>query len=313
MTSKPFKFRRGVRQGCILSPILFNIYGEYIMRRTCENWEGGITVGGVKITNLRYADDTTLLAANESEMVALLDRMERISEEMGLSVNRSKTKVMVVDRSGKLELTGALDLETVDNFVYLGSIISNDGSCEKEVRRRIGMAKSAMAQLDKVWKDRNISVKTKTKLVRTLVFSIFSYGAETWSLKAADRKRIDAFEMWCWRKMLRIPWTAFRTNVSILKELKISSRLSSECLRRILKYFGHIARKDGGNLERLIVTGKVDGKRPRGRSPIRWSDQIRAALNSTMYDALHNAEDRNRWRNTIRAKVMKQGGHDPQH
>lgn len=113
------------------------------MRRTCENWEGGITVGGMKITNLRYADDTTLFAASESEMVALLDRMEQISEEMGLSINRSKTKVMVVDRSGTLELTGALNLEVVDNFIYLGSSVANDGSCEKEVRRRIGMAKSA--------------------------------------------------------------------------------------------------------------------------------------------------------------------------
>ncbi|XP_062527082.1 uncharacterized protein LOC134199679 [Bombyx mori] len=135
------------------------------MRWTCENWDGGITVGGVKITNLRYADDTTLLAANESEMVALLDRMERISKEMGLSINKSKTKVMVVDRSGKLELTGALDLEIVDNFNYLGSNISNNGSCEREVRRRIGMAKSAMTQLGKIWRDRNISVKTKTKLI----------------------------------------------------------------------------------------------------------------------------------------------------
>ncbi|XP_037876471.1 uncharacterized protein LOC119630619 [Bombyx mori] len=175
------------------------------MRRTCENWEGGITVGDVKITNMRYADDTTLLAANESEMVALLDRMERISKKMGLSINKSKTKVMVVDRSGKLEPTSALDLEIVDNFNYLGSNISNNGSCEKEVRRRIGMTKSAMTQLGKIWRDRSISVKTKTKLVRTLVFSIFSYGAETWSLKSADRRRIDAFEMWCWRKMLRIP------------------------------------------------------------------------------------------------------------
>ncbi|KAA5661874.1 hypothetical protein F3G64_34070 [Pseudomonas aeruginosa] len=174
------------------------------------------------------------------------------------------------------------------------------------------MAKSAMTQLGKIRRDRNISVKVKTKLVRTLVFSIFSYGAETWSLKSADRRRIDAFEMWCWRKMLRIPWTAFRTNVSILQELKISSRLSSECLRRILEYFGHIARKDGSNLERLIVTGKVDGKRPRGRSPIRWSDQIRTALDSTFHNALHIARDKNKWRKIVRAKVIKKGGHDPQ-
>ncbi|PZC71172.1 hypothetical protein B5X24_HaOG213942 [Helicoverpa armigera] len=106
---------------------------------------------------------------------------------------------------------------------------------------------------------------------------------------------------------------AFRTNVSILRELKISSRLSTECLRKVLQYFGHIARKDGGNLERLIVTGKVDGKRPRGRSPIRWSDQIRFALDSTVHSALHTARDRNKWKNIIRSKVMTQGGHDPQH
>ncbi len=282
------------------------------MRRTCENWEGGIAVGGVKLTNLRYADDTTLLAANESEMVALLGRMEQISEEMGLCINRSKTKLMVVDRSGRLELTGALDLEVVDNFIYLGSNISNNGSCEREVRRRIGMAKGAMTQLGKIWHDRNISTRTKTRLVRTLVFSIFCYGAETWSLRAADRKRIDAFEMWCWRRMLRIPWTAFRTNVSILRELKISSRLSSVCLRRVLEYFGHIARKEGNNLERLIVTGKMEGKRPRGRSPIRWSDQIRTTLDSTIHGALHTARDRIGWRKIVREKVIPKGGHDPQ-
>ncbi|XP_037870362.1 uncharacterized protein LOC119629247 [Bombyx mori] len=103
-------------------------------------------------------------------MVALLDLMERISKEMGLFINRSKTKVMVVDRSGKLELTGALDLDIVDNFNYVGSNISNNGSCEKKVRRRISMAKSAMTQLGKIWRDHNIPVKTKQ--IRNLVFSV---------------------------------------------------------------------------------------------------------------------------------------------
>ena len=246
-TSDPFSFGKGVRQGCILSPILFNAYGEYIIRRTCEDWEGGVTIGGSKITNLRYADDTTLLAANETEMINLLTRMEEISLELGLKINHAKTKLMVVDRANKLQLTGALDLETVNDFVYLGSNISNTGSCEKEIRRRIGMAKSAMSQLQKIWKDRSISRKTKVKLVNSLVFSIFNYGVETWTLKKADRDRIDAFEMWCWRKMLQIPWFAFRTNESILRELNIKTRLSSLCLRRILEFFGHIARKEGHN------------------------------------------------------------------
>ena len=131
--------------------------------------------------------------------------MEEISLELGLKINHAKTKLMVVDRANKLQLTGALDLETVNDFVYLGSNISNTGSCEKEIRRRIGMAKSAMSQLQKIWKDRSISRKTKVKLVNSLVFSIFNYGVETWTLKKADRDRIDAFEMWCWRKMLQIP------------------------------------------------------------------------------------------------------------
>lgn len=138
--------------------------------------------------------------------------MEHISAELGLQINKSKTKLMVVDRTNKLVFTGALRLDFVDHFIYLGSSISNNGSCESEVRRRIGMAKSAMTQLRKIWADRNITRKTKIKLVQTLVFSIFSYGAETWTIKKADRDRIDAFEMWCWRRMLQIPWTAFRTN-----------------------------------------------------------------------------------------------------
>ena len=164
-TSDPFSFGKGVKQGCILSPILFNAYGEYIIRRTCEDWEGGVTIGGSKITNLRYADDTTLLASSETEMINLLTRMEEISLELGLKINHAKTKLMVVDRANKLQLTGALDLETVNDFVYLGSNISNTGSCEKEIRRRIGMAKSAMSQLQNIWKDRSISRKTKVKLV----------------------------------------------------------------------------------------------------------------------------------------------------
>ena len=244
-------------------------------------------------------------------MINLLTRMEEISLELGLRINHAKTKLMVVDRANKLQLTGALDLETVNDFVYLGSNISNTGSCEKEIRRRIGMAKSAMSQLQKIWKVRSISRKTKVKLVNSLVFSIFNYGVETWTLKKADRDRIDAFEMWCWRKMLQIPWFAFRTNESILRELNVKTRLSSLCLRRILEFFGHIARKEGHNLEQLMVTGKVDGRRPRGRSPIRWSDQIRTSLNTNLHEALHGAKDRHRWRDIVRTKILR-GNHDPQ-
>ncbi|CAG4924021.1 unnamed protein product [Colias eurytheme] len=124
--SKPFKFEKGVRQGCILSPILFNIYGEYIMRRVCEDWDGGVNIGGTKITNLRYADDTTLIANDKVEMASFLDKLESISNELGLTINKAKTKLMVVDRTNKMDATNTTNLDTVDSFVYLGSIITNN-------------------------------------------------------------------------------------------------------------------------------------------------------------------------------------------
>lgn len=153
------------------------------------------------------------------------------------------------------------------------------------------MAKRAMSQMDRVWADRNISRNTKKQLVTSPVFSIFLYGAETWTLKKADRQRTDAFEMWCWRKMLGIRWTEHRTNESILTELKIPMRLSTTCVRRSFEILD-IARKRGDNLEKLLVTGKVCGRRHRGRNPMRWSDQIRSTLNISVHVAIHTAEDR---------------------
>lgn len=282
------------------------------MRQTLENWEGGVRIGGVQITNLRYADDTTLLASSEAEMKELLDRLEAISLNMGLAINKSKTKLLVVDRFSSTQRTDLLaEYEAVNQFVYLGSVITDKGSCEPEIRRRIGMAKTAMTQLSKVWKDRNVSNRTKIHLVHSLVFPIALYGAETWTIKAADRNRVDAFEMWCWRRLLRIPWTAHRTNISVLHQLKMKNaqRLSATCLQRIMRYFGHVARRGVDNLERLMVTGKVEGKRPRGRSPKRWSDQISEQTSGPLSAALHQATDRNRWRLTV-DKLKR--SHDPQ-
>ncbi|XP_062525565.1 uncharacterized protein LOC119628825 [Bombyx mori] len=138
---------------------------QAIMRQTLENWEGGVRIGGVQITNLRYADDTTLLASSEAEMKELLDRLEAISLNMGLAINKSKTKLLVVDRFSSTQRTDLLaEYEAVDQFVYLGSVITDKGSCEPEIRRRIGMAKTAMTQLSKVWKDQ---LKVTKRLLTT--------------------------------------------------------------------------------------------------------------------------------------------------
>jgi hypothetical protein len=307
--------QKGVRQGCILSPILFNIYGEYIMRRALDGWDGGVKVGGRIISNLRYADDTTIIAKSEQEMVLILQRIEHESRQLGLEMNKSKTKIMVVDRHNQLEISNTLNgMEVVHKFVYLGSLLLDSGDCVEEIKRRIAMAKNAMTRLDKIWKDRGISRATKVRLVRALVFPIFSYGGETWTIKARERQRIDAFEMWCWRRLLRIPWTARRTNTSILIELSITDRLSSLCLKQVLRFFGHIARRGEESLEKLVVLGGVEGSRGRGRAPTRWTDRIRAATGTTVVGAVRMAMCRERWRTLIHDVVTAERvpGHDPQ-
>ncbi|CAH2266856.1 jg8917 [Pararge aegeria aegeria] len=136
--------------------------------------------------------------------------------------------------------------------------------------------------------------------MRCLVFPIFLYGAETWTLRLQDRRKIDALEMWCWRRLLKIPWTAFRTNNSILKELNIKERLSSTVQLRIFKFFGHISRNEG-SIERLVVQGQVEGKRARGRSPTRWIDTVKSLTQTTVVECFRHATNRQKWRRLARA------------
>ncbi|XP_063537549.1 uncharacterized protein LOC134746908 [Cydia strobilella] len=206
------------------SPALFNIYGEYIIRKVLENWDKGFPIGGKRISNLRYADDTVLLATSVEDMQELFQRLETESDRMGLTVNRSKTKLMVVDRAKKLprivNIVPGVDI--VDHYVYLGALIYDDGDCVPEIKRRIGLAKEAMTRLNVIWKKRGITSATKTRLVRALVFPIFLYGVETWTIRARERQRIDAFEMWCWRRVPKInpkvAWNRVSVPLKVPKE-----------------------------------------------------------------------------------------------
>lgn len=141
-----------MRQGCIISPILFNIYVEWIIRVATERWNGGISINGRKIYNLRYAEDTTLLAAFEDEMVTLLERIDKASEEHSLKINTSKSKVLVVDRANENQPNNRRisGIETVENLIYLGVRITNTGDCDGEIRRRITLAKTALAKLTRI-------------------------------------------------------------------------------------------------------------------------------------------------------------------
>lgn len=300
--SSDFHPSAGVRQGCIISPLLFNIYTELIMRITLEDWTDGVSIGGVRVSNLRYADDTTLFATSTHHMEDLLSKMEHTSSIFGLRINRSKTKIMIVDRINESSpvVTQIANCDVVQSYVYLGALISNRGGCVDEIKRRMAITRSAMDKLRKVWRNRNVTKATKTRLIRALVFPIFLYAAETWTLREAEKSKIDALEMWCWRKMLGVSWTEFRTNISILQELGIKQRLSAIVQARILQFFGHVSRRGNDSIERLVVQGKVEGTRARGRSPMRWTDQIKSAVGGPLHECTRITADREGWRRIVR-------------
>ena len=173
---------------------------------------------GRNINNLRCADDTTLMAESEEELKSLLMKVKEESEKVGLKLNIQKTKIMASGPITSWERDGET-VETVSDFIFLGSKITADGDCSHEIKRRLLLGRKVMTNLDSIFKSRGITLLTNVHLVKALVFPVVMYGCESWILKKAERRRIDAFELWCWRRLLRVPWTARRSNQSILKEI----------------------------------------------------------------------------------------------
>jgi hypothetical protein len=292
---------QGVRQGCILSAYLFIVYAEYIMRIALETYDGGLSIGGYNLKDLRYADDTTLFAKNLDDLKRVIRHVKCVSEEYGLFLNVKKTKIMIIhpDTDFKtVEIDGSV-IEVVDHFNYLGSIITNKGDSTKEIRRRLGQARSTMKSLDTIWKDKSVSKPTKIRMIHALVFPIAIYACETWALTVCDRKRIQSFEMWCWRRMLDISWKAHRTNVSVLDEIKPDSSLISSVDRQKLRYFGHISCRSANSMEQTIMFGIVEGRRSCGRPRMRWSDNIKSLTGLSLHSCKQLAQNRNSWRSLI--------------
>ena len=201
-TTDWFQIGKGVRQGCILSPCLFNLYAEYIMRNAgLEEAQAGIKIARRNINNLRYADDTTLMAESEEELKSLLMKVKVESEKVGLKLNIQKTKIMA---SGPIT-SWQIDGETVSDFILGGSKITADGDCSHEIKRRLLLGRKVMINLDSIFKSRDINLPTKVRLVKAIVFPVVTYGCESWTVKKAECRRIDAFELCLLEKTLESP------------------------------------------------------------------------------------------------------------
>ena len=180
--------------------------------------QAGIKIAGRNISNLRYADDTTLIAESEEELRSLLMKVKEESEKVGLNLNIQKTKIMASCPTTSWEIDGET-VETVSDCIFLGSKITADGDCSHEIKRRLLLRRKVMTNLDSIFKSRDITLLTKVCLVKAMVFPVVMYGCESWTVKKPEHQRIDAFELWCWRRLFRVPWTARRSNQSILKEI----------------------------------------------------------------------------------------------
>ena len=188
----------------------------------------------------------------------------------------------------------------VRDFIFLGAKIEDSGSCKGEILRRLALGRAAMTGLTKIWKDKYITITTNCRIVNALVFPVVLYGCESWTIRKAERRRIDSFELWRWRRLLRIPWTARRTNKSVIEEIKATNPLETLIKKQQLSYFGHIMRREN-SLEKSIMLGMGGGSRKRGRPRARWLDDIKAVTNCTLAELCGSARDRDTWRKMIMA------------
>lgn len=293
--SENIQIKKGVRQGCVMSPTLFNIYSEAIFDEVLYDATEGIMMNGELINNIRYADDTAIIASSLKDLQNLLQRISEVSENYGLQLNTSKTKWMLISKNrtpvGNL-LLNQTPIEHVDKFTYLGTIVHNEWNMTTEIRSRIEKARANFIKMKHIFTSKDISQPLKIRLIKCYVFPVLLYGVEAWTLTGQLMKKLSAFEMWIYRRILRISWTDHITNNQVLERMGKEQEVVITVKKRKLEYFGHLMRHNKYRLQQLILQGKVDGRRGPGRRRNSWLQNLREWFGLTSIQLFRQAANK---------------------